>query len=211
MTLKIKEAIIGGALLALGGILISVPLTPLAKGAGATLSVTVTKTINLSVLSPTVAFPSLTPGTAVDAYSTSTVLTNDSNGFAFSFNRNNGAASTTLTTSTYSIPEPTAWIPGANTSTGGTAALYTPASGLAFRVPLAGTTGCAQSTQWWGTNDTGAAKYAGTTSTISQIANCGTYQPTSSTVVINYHLDVSSTQQSGDYTGAVTYSATVNP
>ena len=191
-----------------GLMLLAVPFSPFAKAATstATLSVTVLSTLSLSINSTTVAIPNLTPGTPVSAISTSTVLTNNSTGFSFSLHRN--TAGQTLSSGSNTITDKTAWAPGANTSTPGNAATYS-GTGLAFRVPTANTSACAQATSWWGSD--GSPLHAGTNTSATEIANCGSYQAASTSVAISYYLDVPSTQPTGAYTGGVTYTAVVNP
>lgn len=173
------------------------------------LSVTISSTLTLTVPVTSIALPALTPGSPVSTTSTSTIATNNSTGFNFSLNRDDPDTTLDLSTdATTNIADKTAWSPGASTSTVGNAATYS-GTGMAFRVPISGTGGCAQAETWWGTDS--AQLHAGIPPATQEIADCSVYQGSSNDVVISYRLDVPATQKTGSYTGSVTYTALANP
>lgn len=158
-------------------------------------------------------FPALTPGTAVSTSSILSVYTNNSTGFNASLFRNNSLATLLLTgSSTISIPDKTAWAPGATCATAGnaTASTTSPLT-LSFRVQQTGTDASNFCSAWWGSNDTSLALFAGLPSTAQQIVNRSTASSPTTTTQVLYSLNVPGTQQTGSYTGTVTYTVTANP
>lgn len=188
-----------------------------------TLSVTVASSLTFSV--STDQFGTLTPGSYKLATSTLSVLTNNANGWNVTLYGNDQSPTDTVldltTDAAVGITDQAEWIPGAATSSAGNAVVRSglDSSGqvLAFRVMTAsssnGTAFYAPS--WWGASDTdGVAKFAGiSSSTIQrQIGNAGagSYSASAHLNTVQYYLDVPSSQQTGTYDGALTYTATAN-
>ncbi len=159
-------------------------------------------------------FPALTPGTLVATSSILSVNTTNATGFNVSVARNNGSATLLLTgDSSVSIPDKTAWSPGASCGTAGNAtASTTNANTLEFRVRQAGTDSGNFCSAWWGSADTtAAALFGGFPSSAQQIVNRSSASSPTTTAVILYNLNVPNTQKTGTYTGSITYTITANP
>jgi len=170
-------------------------------------------------------FGTLTPGTYKIATSTITVTTENPYGYTVSMYGNNqgsGAASTTMylspTVYATGIPDQTEWVPGAATTSVGNAvtraSLISSGDVLAFRVMSASGSFPFLSPTWWGNTDIdGTAKWAGiASSTVARvIGNSSSAASIGAINTIQYYLDVASTQQSGVYTGDITYTAVMTP
>jgi hypothetical protein len=169
-------------------------------------------------------FGTLTPGSYKIATSTLNVTTNKTTGYyvtMYGNNQGSGAASTTMyyASTPYSpaIADQTEWVPGAATSTSGNAvvraSLDNSGDVLAFRVMTASGSVPFFSTAWWGASDAdGTAKWAGiASSTVPRtIGNSSQSAPAGALSTVQYYLDVSNTQQAGNYTGDITFTATMN-
>jgi len=111
------------------------------------------------------------------------------------------------------------WIPGTATTTAGNAvavgSLDNSGDVLAFRVMSASGTTSFLSTSWWGSSDSVAnALWAGFASSTAADLKIGDSSVASGGDAINtvqYYLDTPTTQQTGNYTGIITYTATANP
>lgn len=164
-----------------------------------------------SVDGTTEGFNSVTPGTLVATSSILTVKTDNTTGFVTTVQRTDSTG-TMSSGSTY-IPDKTAWVPGADTSTAGNAtASTTQPQTLQFRVRLTGTDGANYSSAWWGTADTtAAALFAGFPSSAQNIVNRSSSAVSTTTAFVLYNLTVPTTQNTGSYSGSITYTVTANP
>lgn len=154
------------------------------------------KTVELGVL---------TAGTPVTGSTTCTVTTNNATGYTLNVKRddadttmdNTTAAAVNITDlpNTIAGSSPNNPIPWNNGTT----------KGLGYTV--ASTTATGGNITWAnaGTN------YVGFTAAGENIMVSNGYNASSTATVINYRLDVPSTQQAGTYDGAITYTATTNP
>ncbi len=172
-----------------------------------TINATVSETMALTC-DANVAIPAVIASTPQTATSNCSALTNGAAGFSLKAN-----ATTAGATASQTLVSGTTWI--TNTvlatydGTSGTPAAWTGTfKGLGFRVVTTGTTNT-NTLAYWGT-DVSAEKFAGFPVTAQSIYNYGSYSATSSTVVIQYKLDVPTTQKAGSYTGTVLYTATTN-
>lgn len=195
-------------------------------GEAVTLSVTVSAG-SITFTSSTNQFPNLTASSPVMATTTLSVTTNNTAGWNVTLY---GDAKTNSVTAMHkggvitnsAITDATQWSVGAAiaTTTGGNAAAITSGDDvLAFRVMSASSTngGAFLSTSWWGTSDVNfnaQQKWAGIASTTgaSRIGNAGTgsYSATVHVNTVQYYLDVPASQESGDYSGGLTYTASAN-
>ena len=170
-----------------------------------TLTTTVSSAISVSCAT-TVAFGALVSGTPDDQSSSCSVTTNAANGYHLQIKSDNGNGST-LKFGAIALPDATAW-----NSTSPNSAVWGSQKDLAFRVMLTGTTPAAYSSTWWGTDDTGTnAKYAGLPTAYQDIVNDTAYSSASTTAIIEFKVDVPSTQNTGAYTGTATVSTTASP
>jgi hypothetical protein len=177
----------------------------------------------ISLVVSTDAFGTLTPGSYKIATSTISVTTNNLTGYSVTMYGNNqgdAAASTTMyyASTPYSpgIADKTEWVPGGgaspDTSVAGNADT-TLGQFLAFRVMSASGSAPFLSTAWWGATDAiGVAKWAGiASSTIERaIGKSSSAAPSGALNTVQYYLDVPTTQQAGNYTGDITFTAVMN-
>ncbi len=171
-------------------------------------------------------FPSLTPGTPVQATTTLNVNTNNTSGWNVTLSGDN----VTLTAQalnnggaveiTDKDPQWTMLAATATTTAGNAVAVTNGDNVLAFRVMSASSTNSAAflSTAWWGTSDAmfnASQLWAGIASStnVGRIGNAGagSYSATDHLNTVQYYLDVPASQQGATYTGGLTYTATVNP
>jgi hypothetical protein len=193
------------------------------SAAGVTLSVTVASALTFTT--STDQFGTITPGTYKFATTTTSVTTNDTLGWTVSLSGDSKNTSTNAlalaTDANVQLTDQTEWVPGSATTTAGNAvvrgSLVNSGNVLAFRVMTASSTnGTAfNSTSWWGATDVdGTAKYAGiASSTVQRLignAGSGSYNASAHINTIQYYLNVPVTQQTGSYTGNLTYTATAN-
>ena len=193
-----------------------------ATGETPTLSVAVQSSITTVISTDN--FANLTPGTPVWATSTISVTTNNSSGWNVTFSGNNVSGNDTEETAqalndggsneiTDLDPQ---WTAGAATTSAGTATTISSGDDvLAFRVMSASGTAVFLSTDWWGSDDTPFtnALWAGIASStnVSQIGNSSVSSGGSAALnTVQYYLDVSTTQETGTYTGIVTFTVTAN-
>jgi len=115
----------------------------------------------------------------------------------------------------------TEWVPAAATSTVGNAvvraSLDSSGDVLAFRVMSASSTNGTPflATSWWGADDSdGTALWAGIASSTTQRkvgdAGAGSYSASAHINTVQYYLDVAASQQTGAYSGPLTFTATAN-
>ncbi len=188
-------------------------------------SLSVTVATALTFTTSTNQFGTLTPGTYKVATTTLSVTTNDTSGWNVTLSgddRVTGNTTLDLTTDpSVGITDQAEWIPGAATTTTGTAvvrgSLDNSGNVLAFRVMTASTTNGTPfvSTSWWGATDAdGTAKFAGiASSTVQRMignAGSGSYSSSAHLNTVQYYLNVAASQQSGSYDGGLTYTATAN-
>lgn len=192
-----------------------------------TLSVVVNTSITFNT--STNNFTTITPGTAVFATTTLSVLTNDTAGWNVTLSgdqknsqpQNNlqlvGATSTQIT-------DQTEWVPHSATSSAGNAvrisSFVNSGNVLAFRVMTASSSNGVPFTAstWWGTQDnyTDSANtlWAGIPSSTVQRrignAGAGSYSASAHLNTVLYYLNVSASQPTGTYDAPITYTATGN-
>lgn len=153
----------------------------------------------------TVELGTLTAGTPVTGSTTCTVTTNNATGYTLNVKRDD--ADTTMdntadaavniadlpnTIAGTSPNNPIPWVDGTT-------------KGLGYTVASTSATG--GNITW----ANAGANYVGFTTAGENIMVSTGYDATSTTTVINYRLDVPSTQQTGTYDGVITYTATINP
>lgn len=194
-----------------------------------TLTVTIDTALTFNVDSATAAFGTLSPGTPKIATTTLIVTTNDTAGWIVALAGDDQGPSNTVmdltTDASVGIADQTEWIPGVATTSPGNAvrlsSLDNSGEVLAFRVMTASSTNGTPflAPAWWGTQDNYLTDSANTlwagiasTTAASTIGNAGTgsYSSSPHYNTVQYYLNVPASQQSGDYSGALTYTATTN-
>ena len=135
----------------------------------------------------------LTPGTPVTGATVCTVLTNSDNGYTIAVKRDD--ATTTMDKDSEPVVDIT-------DKTGGAAAYA--GTGLAYTINDAPSNVVGSSIAW---ANAGAA-YQGFAATDTNIVTTADFLATADTTEIGYILDVPSTQQSGTYSGSITYTVT---
>lgn len=193
------------------------------NAAAVTLTATVASSLTFTTSSNQ--FGTVTPGTIAWATTTLDVATNNVNGWNVTLVGDSQSPTDTVmdlsTDASVGITDQAEWVNGAATTTTGNAvvraSLDNSGDVLAFRVMTASSTNGAPFTasSWWGATDVdGTAKWAGIASTTvaRQIGNAGvgSYSASNHINTVQYLLDVPSTQQTGSYDGALTYTATAN-
>jgi hypothetical protein len=152
--------------------------------------------------------------TAGSLSATTTILsasTGNTNGFNVTIQRS--SATGTLSFGSLYIPDKTDWVaPAATTTAGNSTASTTQPNTLQFRVRLTGTDSPDYASTWWGTDDTTAnALFGGISSTSQMIINRYIPAAATTTMTVLYNLNPPLTQQTGTYSGTLTYTATANP
>lgn len=181
----------------------------------ATLASSFTQSITLTLNTSTVNLPALAPGIAVSATTTATVnVSGATSGYTVSIQRNPATATTTIASGTIQFPDYTpVWAPSGSSCVSGEGnGTTTPGNTFSFRVASSGTT-ANYCPYWWGTNDTGAALYAGVPTTTQIIVNStsSASQNGTTTVTIFYSANAPVNQRVTNYTGGVTITAIANP
>ncbi|MCC6290600.1 hypothetical protein IT398_00820 [Candidatus Nomurabacteria bacterium] len=199
----------------------------------ATQTTTLTVTVNTALTfaidnnAGNTAFPAIDPGTPVMATTTLQVTTNDVNGWTVALAGDDQGTSNTVmdltTDASVGLTDQTEWVPGTATTSVGNAvqigSLDNSGDVLAFRVMSASGSVPFRSTSWWGSQDNYLTDSANTlwagiaSSTVSRNignAGAGSYSSSVHLNTVQYYLDVPASQQSGSYTGALTYTATAN-
>lgn len=193
-----------------------------------TLTATVAAVLTFTV--STDVFGSLTAGSnSKFATSTLNVNTNNISGWNVTLYGNDQSPTDTVmdltTDASVGITDQTEWVPGSATTTAGNALRISSFDNsenvLAFRTMTASSTNGAAfiSSDWWGTTDayvdSATCLWAGiASSTVQrQIGNAGSgsYSANDHLNTALYYLKVHSSQQAGDYSGGLTYTATSNP
>ncbi len=168
-------------------------------------------------------FGSIVPGFPVFATSTLSVNTNNSSGWFVTVS----ADDVTDTVQTMDLTTDTnieimdldpQWIaPVSTTTTSNAISITNGQNALAFRVMTASGTTSFRSTSWWGSGDDPytTARWAGFASSSAPTTNLkiGISSTDSGGEAINtiqYYLDVSESQLSGDYSGSITFTAVAN-
>ena len=165
-----------------------------------TLNLTVTSTLTFNLATSTIALGTLTPGTAIISTTTCTITTNAANGWQLLVKRNSATSTLMHSDGTTAFPDATAW-------NGSDNATISPGSNLSFRVYSGGTT-AGYNSSWWGTDDSGNAKWAGFPPTTSvNIAVATGYSASAATVTYGFRVDAPATQKTGSYTGQITLTA----
>lgn len=193
------------------------------EGAAVTLTATVSSTLSFNV--STDQFGTITPGEYKFSTSTLSVSTNNNAGWNVTLSGDDQSPTDTVmdndADAAVGITDQTEWVNASATTTAGNAvvraSLDNSGSVLAFRVMTASSTNGAAfiSTSWWGANDAdGTAKFAGIASSTVQRkigdAGTGSYSASVHLNTVQYYLQVPTTQQTGAYSGALTYTATAN-
>ena len=166
----------------------------------------VTSTITLTLATSTINLGTLTPGTPVNGNTSLTVTTNDHNGFNLQVKRDDTDSTLDLDADgTVNFPDATAWnysAPNATTS---------PEVGanLSFRLMVAGTDAALQNTGFWGTD--GAKLWAGFPTTNQRVTGISSWVGAAQNVAYEFRADAPATQESGQYTGTITFTAITNP
>lgn len=201
-----------------------------AQAYASTVTLSVVVNTSFTLTTSTNNFSTIQPGTPVFATTTLDVTTNDTAGWNITLSgdnknltNNNLQLGTPPATSTQ-ITDQTEWVPGAATTSAGTAVQinsFTNAGNvLAYRVMTASSTNGAPffATSWWGTVDSyvnnASSLWAGiSSSTVSrQIGNAGTGSYSAATHVntVLYYLNVAASQPTGTYNAPITYTGTGN-
>ncbi len=186
--------------------IISVAAAQTSTSTNQTINLTVNQTITLTLSSSSLTLASLTPGVPVSATSSVSVSTNSASGWVLKLNR--VSAPSTLSSSSITFPDYTAWNGSNSTTTDNIGANFH------FRVMQTGTAAGLYSSTFWGTSDTdgaAGAKYAGTPTTAQTVASTSTYGGTAQVVVLKVRADAPATQQATNYTGQITITAITNP
>lgn len=194
-----------------------------ARAEAVTLTVTVAS--SLTFTSGTNLFGTLTPGTYKFATTTLSVTTNNVAGWNITLSGDDQSPTNGVmdldSDASVDITDQAEWVPATATTSASNgvvrSSLDNSGNVLAFRAMSASSTNGASflATTWWGTTDVdGTAKWAGIpSSTIQrQIGNAGTgsYSTSAHLNTILYYLNVASSQQTGAYSGGLTYTATAN-
>lgn len=190
------------------------------KASGEAVTLTATVQTKMTFTTSTDVFGNLTPGTPKFATTTLDVETNTTNGWYIElYGDDQGDADTVMdlnTDASVGITDDTEWIPGTATTSAGNATAITEGDDyLAFRVMTASGSTPFLADGWWGTSDvaynaanywTGIASSTAANLKIGEIIS-GDYQSSKLLNTVQYYLDVSSSQQTGDYSGGLIYTA----
>ena len=176
-----------------------------------TIVLTVTSTITLTLATSTVNLGTLSPGSPNTATTSLSVTTNGYNGWYLSVKRDDAASSLNMNGAAVpnvAFPDATAWTYGSPNAT--TSALV--GANLSFRVFQTGTDAPLYSAALWGADDTAPnALLAGFPTASERIAGVASYVGAAQPVVYGFRADAPGTQQSGVYSGTVTFTALTNP
>lgn len=176
-----------------------------------TITLSVTSTLTMTLADGTVDLGTLTPGVANTATTSLSVTTNEYNGWYLSVKRDD--AVTTLNMNGVAIPNVTypdaaGWTyasPNATTSAN-------VGANLSFRVLQTGTDAALYDAGLWGANDAlPSALLAGFPITSQRIAGVASYVAVPQTVAYEFRADAPGTQQSGAYSGTITFTALSTP
>lgn len=195
-----------------------------ARGEAVNLQVVVNSA--LTFVTTTDNFPNITPGTSVFATTTLAVTTNNAAGWNVTLYGDDQSPSDTVmdlsTDAAVGITDQAEWINAAATTSAGNAvrigSFDNSGDVLAFRVMSASGSTPFRASSWWGTadvyTDNANNLWAGISSSTIQRrvgnAGAGSYSASTHLNTVLYYLDVPATQQTGTYTGGLTYTATAN-
>lgn len=195
-----------------------------ARGEAVNLQVVVNSTLTFTTTTDN--FPNITPGTPVFATTTLAVATNNATGWNVTLYGDDQSPSDTVmdlnTDAAVGITDQAEWINAAATTSAGNAvrigSFDNSGDVLAFRVMAASGSTPFRAGSWWGTvdayTDNASTLWAGISSSTIQRrignAGAGSYQASTHLNTVLYYLDVPATQQTGTYTGGLTYTATAN-
>lgn len=216
---------LAGAAVLISLLISSVFLASYAYGEAVSLTVTVQSSLTFSTA--TDVFGNLTPGTAKFATTTLSVTTNNTAGFNITLYGDDQSLTNTVldltTDASVGITDQLEWIPASATTSAGNAvqigSLDSSGDVLAFRVMTASGSAAFLAPTWWGSTDAYSdnantlwAGIASSTAANLKIGNAGTgsYSASTHRNTVLYYLDVASTQQTGSYSGGLTYTATAN-
>lgn len=186
--------------------------------AGTTLTVTITNT-PISLTAQTAVFGNLVPGTYRTATTTLNAFTNAAAGSTIALHGDDQGTSDTVmdldTDASIGLTDQAEWIPASATTSAGNAvavaALDNSGDVLAFRVMTASGSNVFRAATWWGTDyEPATALWAGIpSSTVARIiAKNSAWASTTQVLTVQYYLDVPSSQVTGAYSGALTYTHT---
>jgi len=189
-------------------------------------TLTLTVATELTFTATTDNFGTITPGTPGFATTTLNLTTNNVDGWNVTLSGDDQGTSNTVcdlnTDASVGITDQTEWVPGIATTSAGNAvqigSLDSSAEVLAFRVMTASGSTPFTASSWWGAadnyTDSASTLWAGiASSTVGrQIGNAGagSYQAGAHLNSVLYYLNVSSSQNNGDYTCPLTYTAVAN-
>lgn len=195
-----------------------------ARGEAVTLQVVVNSALTFTTTTDN--FPNITPGTPQFATTTLSVSTNNAAGWNVTLYGDDQSPSDTVmdlsTDAAVGITDQAEWINASATTSPGNAvrigSLDNSGDVLAFRVMAASGSTPFRASSWWGTadayTDNANTLWAGIASSTIQrrIGNAGTgsYSASAHLNTVLYYLDVPASQQTGTYTGGLTYTATAN-
>jgi len=176
-----------------------------------TITLDVTSTITLTLATGTVALGTLVPGVANTVDTSLSVTTNEYNGWYLSVKRDDAATTLNMngaSTPNITYPDATAWnysAPNATTSAN-------VGANLSFHVKNTGTDAALTSSTLWGADDTAPnALFAGFPVSSQRIAGISSYVSSAQTVAYTIRADAPGTQQSGAYSGTITFTALSTP
>lgn len=175
---------------------------------GVTLTTTVQETITLTMGTSTLPLGSLTPGSPIFATTSATIASNGATGITLQTNRNSATSTLVHSDTTTTFPDYTGWNGSNSTTTNVIGA------NLHFKVANTGTDAGLYNGTFWGPNDTDGgsnARYAGFPASSQTIASNAGYVGSNQTVILRVRMDAPSTQKSGAYSGATTFTAFTNP
>jgi hypothetical protein len=193
----------------------------LADSGNANISISVSQTMTFSVSTDNYS-GNLTPGVAMYATTTLSMLTTNATGYNVTLYCQNETTNNCLTHSdtVTQIPNKSQWsIPGAAaTTTAGNSSLITGGDAyFAFRGMTASSTHYLFPTTWWGTVDAypgaGTTLWAGVASTtnVSRVGNTSWYNASTDLNSIQYYVNVAGGQKGGLYSATLVYTGTANP
>lgn len=161
----------------------------------------VTSTITLTLATSTVNLGTLTPGVPIFGDTTLSVTTNEFTGWNLQVKRDDGASTLDLDSDpSVNFPDATDWTYATPNASA------TPGANLSFRLMSVGTDAALVSTTLWGA-DGGTKLWAGFPAVNQRVTGIDSYVGTAQTVAYEIQADAPGTQQSGQYTGTITFTA----
>lgn len=179
------------------------------SSSGQTVSVTVLQSLTMTLATSTIPLGSLSPGVPIIGTTSTSVSTNNSNGWNLTLNRASSSSTLIHSDLTTLFPD---FTPAWDDSAPNSVIASSIGAKLSFRTYQTGTDAALYSSTWWGTDDTAPnAKWGGTPTTGKKIANVATYVGTAQAVIYGVRADAPATQKAGAYSGSITMTALVNP